>query len=102
MILDQISKTRPKDPFDIWPVTFDFVRLVPVFDSAVWSIAVASGVDPGVASMLFGAAVSDGARTTQLIRNGVSGAVYLLRADITAGPAKYSLAAYLSVRQLGS
>lgn len=91
----------PKDPAEIIAVTLDFTELTTTIQSAVWSVAVLKGTDVNVATMLQGAPSNSGGLTTHLIKNGVSGNLYLVRADVTlASGGKYALAARLPVQTL--
>lgn len=83
MTLPRISPGRPKDPADIWPVSFDFTRIVPGFDSSVWTITVWSGADANAAATDFQIGV------TGRVAAGASGdRVDVIRAGIA--PVEYS------------
>jgi hypothetical protein len=97
----RVDRIAAKDPAEIVPVTFDFSALAASIDSIVAVTAsVKSGADPSVGAMLYGAATISGTEVRQLVRNGVSGAIYLLRADIAKGSERYALACYLPVEAL--
>lgn len=89
-----------KAPYEVIPVTLDFSPIVSTIDNAFVSISVYHGADASYQSMLLGAFVVDGASVGQLIRNGVNGVIYLIRANIISGNERYSLGVYLPVREL--
>src|SRR5690554_1235962 len=102
MNIQTINPKRPKDPAEVWSVTFNFSKITSTIDSATWSIECVSGTDPDVATMLLGVPQISGGKTIQLIRNGVHGNVYLVRVDAIKGVEKFTLVAYLKVKRAGS
>lgn len=96
MIIDVSSKA----PAEIVPVTFNFSKLVTLIDSAVITNTVVTGTDASSATMLLNAATITGATVTQLIRNGVDGNIYRIRAEIVSGSAKYAMAMDLPIKEL--
>lgn len=76
-----------KDPEEIIDASFDFTSDLDgetiAAASAIVTIALASGADPGVAAMLSGAPTIAGAIVFQRLVNGVDQAVYRLRCKIT-------------------
>lgn len=98
-----ISRNHPKDPAECWPVPFLFGRVLTALDSITVSIGVARGLpDPDAAAMLLGAAEISGANAVQMIRGGVPGNTYLVRATATRNTEVYVLAATLEVRTRGA
>jgi hypothetical protein len=94
-----VANIDPKDPVEIIPVTFNFGKLVSQIDTAVVSISVIEGTDENVQSMILGQYQITGAILKQLIRNGVNGARYLIKAVVTdSGGLKYALACYMTVK----
>lgn len=97
--LDVIKVLSDKDPLEIIPVVFDFTNVVAAIDSVVSiGVTVYKGTDASASSMPLNSAVIDGTTVVQLIRNGVSGVSYKLRADILVGQQRYALSAILPVR----
>lgn len=99
-----IEEFEPKDPAEVWPITFDFSRDLrgdPV-DGAEWTIIPVVGSDSQAGNMLVGAPEWDETSSTQHVRGGVSGVKYLIKCSATAGLAKLSNAAYFTVKPLGS
>lgn len=75
------SKTPAEDEY----FGFDFtLRLATgeTISSASFAIAIAVGADAGVAGMLSGSAVIDGAIVKQLVIDGVAGVTYRLTATV--------------------
>lgn len=87
-----------KDPQAEVTVEFDFGPDITSVSNAAVTIAVASGTDPGAASMLVGSPSVLGARVLQRIRAGLHGVDYALEclADVSSG--RLSIDAILPVR----
>jgi hypothetical protein len=89
----------PKDPVEIIPVTFNFGKLISQIETVVVTISVVEGTDNDVANMIFGSYQVSGSTLKQLIRNGVHGTRYLIKAVVTdSGGLKYALACYMTVK----
>lgn len=98
-----ISRGRPKDPAEVWPVAARFGRVLTGLDSVAVSVTVAHGVaDPDAADMVLGAADISGADVVQMIRGGIPGNRYLIRFTAARGAEVHVLAATLDVRTLGA
>jgi len=90
-----------KAPSEYITLRFKFSNLVSAIDTVESvSIQVASGIDPAVASMLVGNNSKNGTNVYQLVKGGVNGVVYIVRANIIRGTERFSLAAYLPVLEL--
>jgi len=92
------QQLTPKDPAEIIPVKFDFAALLSTITSvSSVSVSLKTGVDPNVATMKQGTEEISGTSVIQLIKNGVSGATYIVRCEVISGSEKYALAAILPV-----
>lgn len=97
MATKQISS---KDPAETILVVFDFSELLTVIDSIVGvSIALKSGADTNASGMLQGEPQFDGTKVMQLIKGGVNGASYKLRAEVATGPEQFVLTGILPVNE---
>lgn len=90
-----------KTPAEIIPVTFDYTAILASIDAVLSvTIAVYTGTDAEVGTMLSGGPNVAGTQVTQLVRNGVAGVVYMLTALVTSGTSKYELAGFLPVQAI--
>lgn len=97
----QIESLDSKSPSETISITFDFKNLVSSITSVTSvEIAVKTGTDASVGTMLLGPATLSGTSVIQLVRNGVDGVVYRVRVNIISGSQAYSLAVYLPVIEL--
>lgn len=86
---------------EIIPVSFDFIRLINTIDSVEsLAITVKDGVDTNVGAMLIGSPVINEATVSQLVKEGVAGVIYRIKAKVISGSEKYTLALDLPVREL--
>lgn len=91
---------RPKTPLEIIAVCFDFTDVLDAID-AIDSVAisVSKGADANVAQMLlYGPTIYQSKSVIQLVRNGVSGVEYLIKALVVNGAEKHELACRLLVK----
>lgn len=89
-----------KDSAEIVPLTFDFSAVLSTITSvSSVSVRIKSGIDVNVASMLEGAAQIQGTKVVQLVKAGVNGASYVVRAEVFSGAEKYVLSALLPVNE---
>jgi len=84
---------------EIIPVSFEFSKLIKSIDSVVITVSVRKGADANPTDLLLSSAVINSTTVQQLIKNGVEGVIYKIKANITSGDVKYSLSAYLAVRE---
>ena len=73
------SSFSNKDPNEIVLLTFDFTNALQpaeTISSASVDIELLYGADPGVSSMIEGAAIVSGAKVGQKVKNGLSGNTY--------------------------
>lgn len=84
---------------EIIPLSFDFSNLVKSIDSVVITVSVRKGVDASPADLLLSSAVINSSMVQQLIKSGVEGVIYKVKASISSGDIKYSLSAYLPVKE---
>jgi len=88
----------PKDAAEVIPVTFDFSNLVTTIDSAeTTTVTTYSGIDATPSSLIQGDPIVSEPVIVQMIRGGVNGNSYKLRATIVSGSEKYVLSAILPV-----
>jgi len=92
-----VKNMDSKAPWEIVPVTFNFEKLVTTIDSATVTVSVRVGTDPSPIDLIFSSPITNGHYVQQLIQGGIDGVIYRIRADITSGNEKYSLAGYLPV-----
>jgi len=88
-----------KEPGNEITVEFDFGPELTTVSSPSVTIAVFSGADPDVASMLIGSPVVSGAKVLQRIRAGLNGVDYALACVATSGTDTYTIGAILPVRE---
>ena len=88
----------PKDPIEIFTLSFDFSKINSAVTSASVACAIVSGTDSGAAAMVSGAAQISGSLVMQQIINGVDGCSYDIRCTAnTPDGNKYVLADVLTV-----
>ena len=93
-----MQQLTPKDPTEIIPIIFDFTALLSTITSiSDVSVSVKTGTDINVGTMKQGVADISGTSIIQLIKNGVAGNTYIVRAEVISGSQKYVLAAILPV-----
>jgi len=86
---------------EIIPIIFDFTAMLNTITSInSVSITVKTGIDANVSAMIEGVPQISGTSIIQLIKNGVAGASYYIRADVVSGAEKYALAAILPVESV--
>jgi len=92
------QQLTPKDPLEIVPITFDFTAILSSITSITSvAITVRTGTDASASAMIEGAAQISGLTVIQLVKNGVVGNTYIVRADVVSGSEKYALSAILPV-----
>ena len=91
------TRFDPKDPAEEITAVFDYSKIGAPSAPAV-TIAVRSGTDAAVASMLQGSPVIEGQEVRQRVVAGVHGAEYALRCIATVGGDRLLIDAILPVR----
>ncbi|NOR69802.1 MAG: hypothetical protein GQ532_08950 [Methylomarinum sp.] len=84
---------------EVIPVSFDFSRLLSSIDSVIVTITVRKGVDATPSTLLFNTAEIKGTMVSQLIKSGIDGVIYKIKAKAISGDLQYSLPAYLPVKE---
>lgn len=97
MRIETLTETAPGE---VIPISIDFKHLVSSIDSVIITVSVKQGVDANPIDSIVGSYQIVGTDIRQLIKAGLDGVVYLIRADITSGDLKYSGAVYLPVKEL--
>ena len=96
----RIKTLSEKSTEEIIPVSFDFSKLTGLIDSASVTIDVKFGTDASSQDIIFGVPFINKGVVTQLITGGIDNVVYGIKMTILIDSAKYSLKAYLPVRNL--
>lgn len=94
----------PKDPRELVPVKMDFAALIPgqTIVSQTWEIAIKRGIDPAVASMLYGPPAIVGQACVHHLTAGVSGVDYIVYCTVTTDIGeKWTLGDVLQVQAVG-
>ncbi len=89
----------PKTPREVYPVEFDFSRLLTSITAASVSVSLLAGTDAAPSSILSGSAQISGSKVFQTLTGGVDGAKYGLLCQASDGTKTFELADAIEVKE---
>lgn len=90
----------PKTPREMYPVEFDFSRLLTSITAASVSCSLLAGTDAAPSSILSGPAQISGTKVFQTLTGGVDGSKYGLLCQASDGAKTFEVADAIEVREL--